>query len=230
MRLEFFTDKDFKAIEKSFLFSCVPESYILSLLSNEMCEAADYNKGARIYSEADFKRSVGIVLSGRVGVSRDLSNGRQYLMNTIEASGIFGAAALFGSEDTYVTTITADEPCRVVFFPEKLMEQMIGENSVIAKNYILFLSGRIKFLNRKIQGLTTVSASQSVERYIISNMVYDGNEYYVDNIKSYSSLASMLNIGRASLYRSFDTLEAEGIIKRQGKRIFIISPDRLMEK
>ena len=38
----------------------------------------------------------------------------------------------------------------------------------------------------------------------------------------YSRLANALNIGRASLYRALDSLEAEGRIRREGRRIFLI--------
>ncbi len=40
----------------------------------------------------------------------------------------------------------------------------------------------------------------------------------------YSQLARALNLGRASLYRALETLEAEGRIRREGKRILLLSP------
>ena len=45
-----------------------------------------------------------------------------------------------------------------------------------------------------------------------------------------NSLCEMLNLGRASLYRAVDKLEADGCIKRNGKQITIINKELLLSK
>ena len=43
-------------------------------------------------------------------------------------------------------------------------------------------------------------------------------------------LSKRLNMGRASLYRSFEELERQNIISRDGKNIIIDDIDKLKEK
>ena len=40
----------------------------------------------------------------------------------------------------------------------------------------------------------------------------------------------MLDIGRASLYRALDKLEAEGFIRRAGREITVVSQDAILQK
>jgi hypothetical protein len=64
-----------------------------------------------------------------------------------------------------VTILTAGKLTRILFFPQSLLTDMMKENSLIAENYIRFLTGRICFLNEKIQGLISVSADAALARY-----------------------------------------------------------------
>ena len=45
-----------------------------------------------------------------------------------------------------------------------------------------------------------------------------------------NSLAEMLNLGRASLYRAADKLETDGYILRDGKNITLVSKEQMLTK
>ena len=47
---------------------------------------------------------------------------------------------------------------------------------------------------------------------------------------SMSALAEMIDIGRASLYRAFDSLEDAGLIKRIDKKTYTVNNDLINEK
>ena len=47
---------------------------------------------------------------------------------------------------------------------------------------------------------------------------------------SLSAFSDMLDIGRASLYRALDKLEGEGLIRREGRKITVISQDEILKK
>ena len=228
MEDDFLKSTDMDVVCSSFLFDGIDRQLVESALSDPLCEKIIYKKGDIIYRETDFRRSLGLILEGRVEVSKGKGPGRKYIMNTIAAPGLFGAAAIFSGEDTYVTKIIAMAPCRILFFPQELIEKLICSDYRIAKNYIVFLSGRIQFLNKKIQSLVTTCTTQSVARYLVSAMEERGGRYEVSKIKSYSSLAKMLNIGRASLYRSLDFFTENGLIQRQGKTIVILDLNSLI--
>lgn len=98
----------------------------------------------------------------------------------------------------------------------------------LAENYIAFQSGRIRFLNDKINGILFKSTGRSLSCWLVENAEKTDGIYCVDLQTSYSRLAEILNMGRASLYHSFDELERAGLIEREGKRIAMPDPDKLL--
>ena len=97
----------------------------------------------------------------------------------------------------------------------------------VAENYIRFLSDRIRFLNNKIGGLLISGAGTTFRYWLMNKARTADGKLYVDVDVSMSALAEMLNMGRASLYRSIDDLEREGLIKKEGRRIYILKPENL---
>lgn len=224
MDISILSRSEIDCIASSFLFSGVSEGDVLRALSDNACTLSEVEKHEVIFSEKSFQRSLGIVASGALVVTKRVSEGKKYIMNRIGCGSAFGVAAIFGEHEEYVTEICARERCKVVFFPQELLRSLMQEQFQIAENYICFLSGRIHFLNNKIRGLISVSAEQSVARYILENAA---GESGITIPNSLSALAGMLNIGRASLYRALDMLESEKIISRAGKRIEILDFERL---
>ena len=59
--------------------------------------------------------------------------------------------------------------------------------------------------------------------YIHSRELRDGR---AEVSGGYSQLARALNMGRASLYRSLEALEAEGRIRREGRTIYLVQTEK----
>ena len=123
------------------------------------------------------------------------------------------AAALFVPQDQYVTTVRAKTGCSILFLSMEQMRDILMQNPTIAFNYIRFLSGRIQFLNRKIDSFTAPGAQQALLSYLRQQP--GGKSVGLSMVK----LSEMLNIGRTSLYRAVEQLEQCGKIKREGKTI-----------
>lgn len=67
---------------------------------------------------------------------------------------MFGAAALFGKDSGYVSTVISKTASDVLFVSESKVKELITSDSQVALAYISFLSDRIRFLNRKISAFT----------------------------------------------------------------------------
>lgn len=178
-----------------------------------IAEAAEapvrYRKGEVIYRCDDFRRAIGLILEGSVTVRREA-----LMMNRLCAGDMFGAAALFDESETYVTQITAEDECLILFLSQETMSRLLREYPPLAENYIRFLSGRIRFLNRKLAVLTEGSAEHRVYSYLLAHSDEQG---LTSLPPSMVELAHTLNIGRSSLYRAVDALLKEGVIARDGR-------------
>lgn len=206
------------------LFGMVPRSVLERIIASPYCKVKSFEKGELVYGTRDFSRSLGIILGGRLRVTKNNADGHAMLMSTLTPGSLFGAAALFNEESEYATDITALEGSRIVFFTQKLMQRMIRREPGIAENYIRYLSDRILFLNKKMYFLTAGTAEQRLCSFLLDNIPQGSG---AELPMPLNKLAGALNISRASLYRAFDTLTQSGAITKKGKTVCINDAERL---
>ncbi len=211
-------------VSKTELFRGSPPSVLTRILAVSDCTAAEYEKNEVVYDKTNFYRSLGIVLEGRLRVTKENADKRPIVMSTLQRGAIFGAAALFNSEPEYATKITAIERSRVLFLPQRLVKRMIEREPDIAENYIRYLSERILFLNRKIYFLTAGTAEQRLAGFLLDNLAVGE---FSEMPMTMHRLADALNMSRASLYRAFDELTASGAVSKQGKLVCINNAELL---
>ena len=219
-----FNETEMELVLKTELFRGSPPSVLTRILAVSDCTAADYEKNDVVYDKTNFSRSLGIVLDGRLRVTKENADKRPIVMSTLQRGALFGAAALFNSEPEYATKITAIERSRVLFLPQRLIKRMIEREPDIAENYIRYLSERILFLNRKIYFLTAGTAEQRLAGFLLDNLA--AGEYSEMPMPMHR-LADALNMSRASLYRAFDELTESGAVSKQGKLVCINNAELL---
>ena len=189
-----------------------------SVCSSSRCES--YGDTQIIMAAGDKARHMGILAQGKAYISPGAND--RSLLSTVTPGRVFGAAALFSG--TYDTTVRAKGNCTVIFIPIDTVRAIIFGEAASAENYIKFLSGRVSFLNKKIAAYTAGSAEAKLAVYLLG---LDYSQGPAEIPVSLSTLASTLNIGRASLYRAMDSLEHAGIIRRNSKSVTLLQPDRL---
>ena len=206
-------------LEGTFLFQDAPEAAVAALADGraQLRRAA---RGEVIYDPRHFQRCLGVVAEGTVRVNKG-----ELLMSVLRRGDLFGAAALFNDRPDYATTLTARSPCALVLLPQDLVEELMGRWPQVGRNYVAYLSERIRFLSAKIDALTAGPALRKAAQYLLSRQ--DGETAELDC--SITDLACRLGVSRASLYRALDGLEAAGSIARKGRRVRILDQTALQE-
>lgn len=203
-------------LSRSALLSGLPPEAISAISAREGCTLEDFPAGEAIYRPDRFRRSLGILLSGQVRVTKDALT-----VSVLEPGALFGAAALYNDAPQYATTLTSLSPCTALMLTQELLDQLMSEQDLLRQNYLHYLSSRIRFLSARLQSLAAGGAEGRLSRYLLENLT-DGRL-----VCPATELAQRLGVSRASLYRAFDALEASGLIKRQGKTIWVPDPAAL---
>ena len=209
MDINLLSKEEISTLSSCFLFKNISIELIVNAASSDGCHMKEFSD-MEIISCAD----IGIIISGAAKV-HSLSGRHKLAMRRLSAGDIFGVSALF-SGSGYVTEIVSSGNCKIVFLEQELLEELMQENFLIAENYIHFLSGRIRFLNRKIACLAAGTVEEMLSLYLLDT---NRENIYID---SFSGLAEELGVGRASLYRSLDKLEDDGYISRSLHEILIL--------
>lgn len=205
-------DKLAKMLKEHRLFSHLTDESASLLCSDRRCSVITAENGCSIFRENRFSPALGLILKGNVLVYRK-GEGLPVLLQRLETGKLFGVASLFSSENEYVTELKAEGDCEVFSIPASLVKELLEKESAFALDYIAFLSGKIRFLNKRISELSAPTVTQKLASYLLSEE--DG--IATTKVK----LASALGIGRASLYRALDEFEEKGLISVDGKAICI---------
>ncbi|WP_294547800.1 Crp/Fnr family transcriptional regulator [uncultured Pseudoflavonifractor sp.] len=209
---------DLALLARTPLFQGLPGTLALRAAADRRATLAQAARGETIYTPHAFSRSLGAVLSGKVEVRKG-----ELIVSVLEPGDLFGAAALFNDRTDYAAQLTARSPCRLLLLPQELVEELMAASPALARQYIRYLSGRIRFLEQKIDSLIAGTAEERLTRFLRTK-VRDG---VIPLDCSLTGLAGRLNVSRASLYRALDSLEHRGAIRREGKAIRVLDPKLL---
>jgi len=207
-----FKNTDFEEISKK--YSLEDKISVIKFADGEEILSADEKTGG-IFVVADGKGKI-------ISVSKKHDAPLRY----IAAGDTFGAASLYGSGASHRTKVIAVGHLCAAVLPLEAVTELIENESEIALNYIKFLSDRVGFLNRKIAAFSAGSAEEKLALYLLSLPFENGACTLTE---SYTDIAKMLDTGRASLYRSIEAFEQNGIIHRDGRKIFLDDAAALYE-
>ena len=191
------------------LFWQADGALLRSLTELEGASLVQFDPGI-VYSPQHFRRSLGVVLSGQLQVTKG-----SLAVSVLEPGDLFGAAALYSDEPEFASTITARGPSRCLMLEQALVDRLLAEHSQIRENYLRYLTSRIRFLSGRLQTLAQPGVEGKLARYLLSG---GGSSCPA------TELCQRLGVSRASLYRAFSALEDNGLIRRAGKTITVIDP------
>lgn len=200
-------------VGETFLFRGAGQEPLEFALSDPRCTREEAAKGAVIYGPHTFRRCLGVVLAGQIQVNKGT-----LIMSVLEPGDLFGAAALFHQGEDYATTLTARSRCLLLFLPQALVEELMARFPRVGRNYVAYLSGRIRFLAGKVDALTAGNAGQKLAQYLLAR----ASGGWAEPECSAAGLARRLGVSRASLYRAYDALTEAGLIRREGRRVRLL--------
>lgn len=208
-------------LKNFFLFQGLENPEKEMLISN-LPNPTLFKKGEVIYSATHFPNAIGIILKGEAFAVTNSSN-RLY-MNSFKEGTCFGAAAVFGNDEEYVSTITAKCDIVILFIKENELKSLFEKYPKTAINYISFLSSKIRFLNKKVGLLSSGNAEDTVLSYLrtIAN-----SEMIATLPSNMTLLSKTLGISRASLYRCLESLEKNGFILKKNNTVKVIKNEKI---
>ena len=210
------TAKDKEIFLENELFSKIDMDFI-----KEKMQIVSAAKGETIMKQNNFSRCLTFIIKGSAAVYKIGLDGHKTIINRLSEGDVFGMATLFYEEEEFPSEITAESNLRLAVLPKEAVEKAFFTYPEFAKAYVVLLSKKIHFLNKKLSAFSEGEASEKLLRWIITASNGE-KEFYLPF--SVSKLASMLGIGRASVYRAFDSLSDQGVIAKEGKKIVILKP------
>lgn len=200
-------------LKQTRIFKDADEKILTSVL-NTYGKSVSYAKNDIVFSRETYSPVLCLIIKGEARVSKG-----ETVISHLKDGEIFGAAFLYNQSYEFENTVTALTPLKVVIIEKNGVDELIKCDSSVSFNYISYLSERIGFLNSKIEGYTKPNAEEKLMLYLKKNA--DINNSKCEISVSMTELSHVLQISRASLYRVIETLENQGKICRDGKKIYV---------
>lgn len=199
-------------LEQTFLFRGIPSEGLPLMLLRPGVFFEQYPADAVLLFPSPQAPRLHILLDGKALVTKR-AGGQIVRMSELNPGALYGMATLFSAGAAYPTTIQAQKRCAVLCMEEAVLHDLFVEDVRVMDNYLRYLTGRIHFLNGRIEGFIHPQAKSRVLLYLEQN-ARDGS--YTGGL---TALAQALGISRATLYRALDALEEENAIRRNGRRV-----------
>lgn len=209
-----------KSLKNTALFRFCDLETLKNVL-DENCTELTFESGSVIFEPSISDRSLGVILSGIAKVHPNDSE-KEVLLRKLYAGDVFGVTNVLNESSEKISRITAKSKCKVLFIENEAVRYLLENDKNFMYAYIEFFANRIRFLNRKILFYTAGSAERRLAAYLLSF----GTKEVTPDVPM-NSLADLLDIGRASLYRAFDHLSGDGLIRREKDTIIITSKEEL---
>lgn len=167
---------------------------------------------------------VGVIGKGKVALTRDTYSGDRIILEMLESPDIFGEVVAFSDTPVWPVTVVAQEDSSIFFLPpEKITgncANICPAHKALIDNILRIVSNKAFALNRKIEHLSARSIRGKLSSYLLDEYEKTGNDRLRLAMKR-QELADYLGVPRPSLSREMGNLRDEGIIRFQGRDVFL---------
>lgn len=217
-------------IDHSLLNSCpvfrdVSENETMSLLNKIHTQIKRYRKNEIVVHAGDRVNKLMIIISGSVKGEMIDYSGKTIKIEDIEAPKPLAAAFLFGHENKYPVTVTANNDVKILAIPVQEFLKLLQLNSQVLKNYLHSISSRAQFLSQKMHFLSFKTIKEKVTHFLLLKA---GEELQSFELKqTQQQLADLFGVTRPSLARVLGEMQKKKLIKIEKRTVTLLNKNKL---
>jgi CRP-like cAMP-binding protein len=201
-------------------------SHLFSALSDAQLERVrrhshitDMVEGESLFFQGDKATSFYLVLSGRIKLFRVSPDGKEKVVEIIEAGASFAEALMFMDEPNYPVTATALAPSRVIVINNRDFKAMLRESVNSCFLLLGSMSYRLRGLIREIDALSLDTGTVRTISYLLHQAPPDVISFELKVAKSV--IASRLSVKPETFSRILKSLHEREIVSIDGRNVTI---------
>ena len=217
---------DYTVLENSTLFQGVEANVLRGYLEETPHHIQCYDKEETIFHLMNPALRIGIILKGRVEAQKSFPNGSQVNVSVRGPGEMIGPAAVFSKSQRYPCDIVALEPATLMMLRKEDLLSLMQKDVKILQNFTTEIASATYMLQQRLELLSYNGIAQKAAFWLLMQVRQTGKTA-VQIPASMSRWAMIMNVSRPSLHREMKKLEEEGIIRYEGKNIYVLDPDGL---
>jgi len=208
----------------AFLFAGLPAEQLRNIA--EIAVRKQYLKGAAIFHEGDPGIGFYLVANGKVKIFKASFDGKEQILHIFGPGEPFGEVAVFHGLP-FPANAESLTDTELFFFPRTEFVALMAATPSLALNMLAVLSLRLRRFAAQVENLALKEVPGRLASHLRYLMVEQNRRDKVVLDIPKGQLASLLGTSAETLSRIFNRMTEEGLIRVEGKTIFILQPDEL---
>jgi CRP-like cAMP-binding protein len=214
----------------------IAESILFSGLSDDELEKVaaiavvkSFGRGESIFFEGDDGNGFYMVAEGRVKIFKMSQDGKEQILHIFGPGEPFGEVPVFHGRP-FPANAMAMVKSKLLFFPRREFVGLVTGNPSLALSMLAMLSSRLRRFTNQIESLSLKEVPGRLAAYLVYLAEEQDSSTQVTLDIPKGQLASLLGTIPETLSRIFAKMTEEGLIRVEGRTIFIDDFARLQER
>ena len=182
------------------------------------------------YSD-ETEHNIYFVIKGSTRIVNYSKSGREIAFANVREGGYFGELAAL-TDNPRSASVVAVTDCLLASLTPQVFQRLLLDNPKLGLHVIMRLANIIQRCDIRIMNLSTLTAVQRIHvellRLAKRDAVAPGN-WVVRPLPTAVDIASQVSTTRETVTRAMTQLTVAGVVKRNGKSLYILDHDRLAE-
>lgn len=211
-------------LRKNTLADKMTPAELHDFVRSSLIEEIEYEKGGAVFHEGDSPEHIYILISGKVRIEKDTFSGRHILLTTLDEPGDMFGEVYFILKKPFEVHTEATPGTRILALSGELMVSVedIRTHLLIQRNLLRIFAQKAYAMHQKLQVLNSGTLREKIARMMFQEMDTDGILHLT---VSRESLADWLAVTRPALSRELGSMQRDGIIRVDGRRIEVADMD-----
>ncbi len=217
------------------IFSGLSETELRSLVSR--IQVKSYGGGEEIFAEGDPCKGLFIVHTGAVRIFKSSPEGREQVLAVEPAGGSIAELPVFDG-GAYPACATAVEESRLLFVDKNDFYAFCRQHPEVSLKVLRVVGGRLRRLVSIIEELSFTTVRHRVAKALWELVEREGKPRFHRGKRpakaieitlpfTHQELANQIGTVRELVSRNLSRLEAQGILKVEGRVILVRNPEAL---
>ena len=218
---------NYQLLTKCPVFRGISEKRTEELLTNIHFQLKSYSKNDVVAIAGEEITHLYIILAGSVRGEMIDYSGKTIKIEDIEAPRPLATAFLFGSENKFPVTVSANSNVKILAVPISEFLKLLQMDVDILKNYLNSISSRTQFLSQKLHFLSFKTIKEKVAHFLLQKA---GERLHSVELKNtQQQLADLFGVTRPSLARVMAEMQREKLIITEKKTVTLLNKQKLNE-
>lgn len=218
---------NYQLLSKCPVFHGISEKRTNELLKHIHYQIKRFSKNDVVAISGEQITHLHIILSGSVRGEMIDYSGKTIKIEDIEAPHPLATAFLFGKENKFPVTVSANNDVKILAVPISEFLKLLQMDLNILKNYLDSISSRTQFLSQKLHFLSFKTIKEKVAHYLLQKA---GERLHSIELKNtQQQLADLFGVTRPSLARVLAEMQRKKLIVTEKRTVTLLNKQKLNE-